>query len=745
MFGLLARFPGVVVLHDFFLSGIVNYIDQTGLAPHALVQALYDSHGYAALIAQQREGRLASIWGYPCNRQVLNDASGVIVHSRFAQQLAQSWYGPEAGKDWFVMPFPRALGRMDRAGARKRLGLDDDVYLTCTFGLLGSTKLNDQLLEAWLHTPMADDPRCRLVFVGENDPGPYGESLKRAIAQSGRGDRIQITGFASRELYLDYLSAADSAVQLRGKSRGETSAAIMDCLAYGVPTVINANGSAGELPDTALLKIDDEFTQPMLRAALTLLYQEPGRARDYSGQARNYLATQHHSYHVGRKYRDAIEHFCTASRAANRRRLVRRLGRIEARALPGVADWASVARSIAMNQAAPFGQRQLLVDVSELVQRDAKSGIQRVVRNVLEALLNEPPEGYRIEPVYESGGQYWYARRFACDMLGLSDIPLQDSLLETAPGDRYLGLDLLPHIVPRNQELYADLRNHGVEVYFVVYDLLPVLRPDVFVPEADIVFRRWLQVVTSVADGVICISRAVADELCTWLEQHPAKRRTPLKIDYFHLGADIRVAAEAARAGESHAVLAAMALAPSILMVGTVEPRKGHAQALDAFELLWQQGCPAILVIAGKTGWMVESLVKRLRAHPQNGKRLFWVEDASDALLVKLYGAAAALLAASEGEGFGLPLIEAAQHGVPIIARDLPVFIEVAGDHAFYFSGDAPKLAARLDEWLALHAEQKVPLSASMSWLTWRESAQQLVAVLARDLWYRHNQGKELQ
>jgi glycosyltransferase involved in cell wall biosynthesis len=738
MFGLLARFPGVVVLHDFFLSGIVNHIDHNGMAPNALVQALYDSHGYAALIAQQREGRLASIWGYPCNHQVLNDAAGVIVHSRYAQQLAQSWYGPDAGKDWVVMPFPRASGLPDRQGARKRLGIGDDAFLTCTFGLLGPTKLNDKLLEAWLQTPMAQDPRCQLVFVGQNEPSGYGQALAQAIAQSGCADRIKITGFASRELYLDYLSATDSAVQLRGKSRGETSAAIMDCLAYGVPTVINANGSAAELPDTALLKIEDDFTQPMLSDALTMLYKEPGKARDYSGQARNYLATQHHPYRVGRKYRDAIEHFCTTSPAANRRRLLRRVAQLEARTAPGAADWADVARSIALNQAAPFGQRQLLVDVSELVQRDSKSGIQRVVRNVLEALLNEPPPGYRVEPVYESGGQYWYARRFTCDILGLTDMPLQDSLLETFRGDRYLGLDLLPHIVPQSAAVYTEFRNRGVEVYFVVYDLLPVLRPDVFVPEADVFFGRWLEVVTKVADGVVCISRAVADELVAWLEQHPAQRPGPLKVGFFHLGADIPVAPTNDAASEqAHPVLAAMRATPSLLMVGTLEPRKGHAQSLAAFERLWAEGVALNLVIVGKQGWMVEALVERLRMHPENGRRLFWVEGADDALLLRIYSAASALLAASEGEGFGLPLIEAAQHALPIIARDLAVFKEVAGEHAFYFTGTSPDaLAARLAEWLTLHTAGDTLSSTRMPWLKWHESAKQLTHVIASDSWH---------
>lgn len=736
MFGLLSRYPGVVVLHDFYLSGIINHLDHTGFAPDALNKSLYDSHGYPALIAQQRDGRLASIWGYPCNRQVLDDASGVIVHSAYARQLAKEWYGPDVADDWVIMPFPRALAQPNRQAARKRLGLDEDMYVVCTFGMVGSTKLNDRLLAAWLDTPMARDPLCRLVFVGANDPGTYGEQLTRMIDASSACDRITVTGYAPRALYLDYLAAADSAVQLRGKSRGETSAAIMDCLAFGVPTIVNANGSAAEVPDSAVLKLADDFNLEMLSAALVQLRNEPGTARTYSGQGRNFLATQHHPHAIGRKYRDVIEQFSTASEAANRRRLMRSVGRMEAPVGPSHQDWAAVAQSLVCNRSRAFGPKQLLVDVSELVQRDSKSGIQRVVKNVLHSLLKECPEGFRVEPVYEKEGQYWYARNFTCAMLDIVEPALQDTLVEVRAGDRYLGLDLLPHGVPRTRHIFVDFKNRGVEVYFVVYDLLPVLRPDVFVAEADFFFKKWLDAVSSVADGIVCISRAVADELAQWLAQFPPERVTPLRIDYFHLGADIPTRASAEPA-PAHAVLGAMQRAPSILMVGTIEPRKGHAQALAAFEMLWKKGSAAQLVIVGKSGWMVDAVTSALRKHPEQGKRLFWLDSASDALLLQIYQNASALLAASVGEGFGLPLIEAAQYGVPIIARDLPVFMEVAQEHASYFSGTAPgDLANALEQWLVLQASDKAPSSAAMPWLTWSGSARQLVGVLNKAEWY---------
>ena len=84
-----------------------------------------------------------------------------------------------------------------------------------------------------------------------------------------------------------------------------------------------------------------------------------------------------------------------------------------------------------------------------------------------------------------------------------------------------------------------------------------------------------------------------------------------------------------------------------------------------------------------------------------------------------------------------MPLIEAAQHEVPIIARDLPVFREVAEDHAFYFKGDDPSdLAEAIKEWLALFKEGRHPKSEGIRWLTWEESAKDLLDIILKNRWY---------
>ena len=76
-------------------------------------------------------------------------------------------------------------------------------------------------------------------------------------------------------------------------------------------------------------------------------------------------------------------------------------------------------------------------------------------------------------------------------------------------------------------------------------------------------------------------------------------------------------------------------------------------------------------------------------------------------------------------------MIEAASHGLPLLASDLPVFREVAGQHAFYFEGfTAREIKAGVLAWLALYRTNSHPVSTGMPYVTWQESAQQLLKVV---------------
>ena len=738
MFDLLEQVPGCVVLHDFFLGHVTEYIGAMSGNGNIWPATLYSEHGYSPL-HDRFKGEVSKIaWKYPCNRRVLSASRGVIVHAAHSIQLATHWYGNNAADDWKIIPLLRIPVLNNEQGtARRMLNLADDEFVVCSFGMLGPNKLNHRLLESWLASALSRDEKCTIVFVGENVSGDYGAKLLQTIANSGLQARIRITGWVDSVNFKYYLSAANIAVQLRTLSRGETSAAVLDCMNYGLATIVNINGSMADLSDEGVWKLPDEFENSQLINALETLWREPVRRDKLGMRAREIIRIQHAPRTCADQYAEAIEVMYRKS-ATDLFGLIPAIAKIEP-APVNANEWTDLVSDIALSISPKLPVCQLLVDISELVQRDSKTGIQRVVRNILRELLNNPPSGYRVEPIYAtSNNGYSYARIFTLRFLDFPDCFLTDEPIDFHNGDIFLGLDLQHHVVLNNKEFYQKMRSHGVQVNFVVYDLLPILQPHCFGSDANVLHHKWLQVLAD-CDGVICISRAVASEMLQWLSVNSLSRHRPLNVGWFHLGADIDFSVSTNdMPNNAGAVLKAIAACRSFLMVGTIEPRKGQAQTLAAFEELWANGIDVILVIVGKPGWMVEELIETMRNHPERHRRLFWLDGISDEYLEKIYAASTCLIAASEGEGFGLPLIEAAQHRLPIIARDIPVFREVAGESAFYFSGTTPHaLTEAVFKWLDLRETNQTPSSDAMGWLTWRQSTQKLLDIILGGQWHQ--------
>jgi glycosyltransferase involved in cell wall biosynthesis len=443
MFDLLARHPGTVVLHDFYLSGAAHYLSSLERGGHGYAVMLYRSHGYAALAHEHAEGREASYYTYPCNKTVLDDAAGVIVHSHHSRQLAEQWYGAGATADWRHIPLLRALpATADRAAARAALGVADDEFLVCSFGLISVTKCNEKILEAWIAAGLAADKKCRLVFVGENHVGPFGDAL--AARMAGRAN-VKITGFVSQELFRTYLAAADCAVQLRTRSRGETSLTILDGLASGLPTIINAHGAAAEIPDEVVVKLPDAFTERELGEAIVRLRTTPALGRQLAEQGLAYMRRTHHPAAVGAAFHEAIEAHARTSARAQYRHVVTALGEIDvAAAAPSEQDWVQVAASLAANTP-PRGLPQLLVDVGDTHgDANADTGdLDPAARARLLALLTAPPPGYRVEPVRYTANGYRYARARALALIGRAELVavLPDAPAEIGPSDRLLQLN----------------------------------------------------------------------------------------------------------------------------------------------------------------------------------------------------------------------------------------------------------------------------------------------------------------
>jgi glycosyltransferase involved in cell wall biosynthesis len=726
---LLPRHPGVVVLHDAFISNIPLNIFLRDNNSYELARALFESHGWPAVQMLDNAGVWQVASAFPCLSPIFRNALGVLQHSLHAQEVAAHYVGPGARGLMRLVPFSRDHWPPEgRVAARKALGLDDSAPVICSFGIAAATKRPIDVLDAW-HVAFGADDTAMLAFVGHAAPDVR-QAVRDRAAALGVASRVRQTGRVDQATYRRWLDAADMAIQLRTASRGETSAAIADCMAVGLPVVANAHGATAELPADTLVLLADDASVQELGSALAKTWADQARREGLRQAASEYVRNKLSPKAVAQAYRDGIEHFYGFGSPAQLRAATPRVA---------AADVADAARALSVSFKPPAPAR-LLLDASHMSQNDLGTGIQRVIREIGRRVLIDPKPGRIADMVRLDGTVLRHARAFGADLLRLPRYGLPEPPLLAGPGDTIVLMDNHGGINATEIAELSRQRRQGARIVVVIYDILPLQRPDWFPPDALPLLQRWLHESLKVADAALCISQTVAEELAAWLntDTGSALRKRPLDIGWFHLGADFPATAHP-QAPEDPMVtraLRAAAARPTLLMVGTIEPRKGHAQALAAFEQLWATGDDIGLTIVGKAGWSTETLQARISEHPEQGSRLHWLRFPGDASLAKLYAAHAGLLVASEGEGFGLPIVEAARIGLPVLARGIPVFREVAGDHVSWFNGTTPAvLADALRQWRVAATQGTLPSPHNIPILNWDESAQAFLKALDAGHW----------
>jgi alpha-1,3-rhamnosyl/mannosyltransferase len=123
-----------------------------------------------------------------------------------------------------------------------------------------------------------------------------------------------------------------------------------------------------------------------------------------------------------------------------------------------------------------------------------------------------------------------------------------------------------------------------------------------------------------------------------------------------------------------------------LLYTGTVEPRKNVESLLDAWGILRNSLQDHVLVLAGRWGWGMRSLRRRLEEEP----RVLWTGSLDAGLLKSAVSGARLLVYPSLYEGFGLPPLEAASAGVPSVLGPADALREVYGGIAAAFCGASP-------------------------------------------------------
>ena len=249
------------------------------------------------------------------------------------------------------------------------------------------------------------------------------------------------------------------------------------------------------------------------------------------------------------------------------------------------------------------------------------------------------------------------------------------------------------------------LRRRGARPIVVIHDLIPVTHPEYCRPGERERHVTRMKCAINISAGIVANSQHTLNVL----EDFGRRHRLPLPPSLVALLAG----------GIPDQALAARPIsAPYFVILGTIEPRKNHWMLLQIWRRLVEtmgKAAPKLVVI-GQRGWECENVVDLLERTTQLKQSVIELPYCSDEQLGTYLHHAQALLFPSFAEGYGMPITEALSIGVPVIASDLAVFREIAGD--------VPEYIEPLDgkKWQQVIADytsaQSVPRAAQLQRIT---------------------------
>ena len=403
----------------------------------------------------------------------------------------------------------------------------------------------------------------------------------------------------------------------------------------------------------------------------------------------------------------------------------------------------------------------LLFDLTDLVghfrHQRLPTGIQRVQIEVLAALLDRRRDGEIAACCFVSGRDGWMEVPLALlrDLTRLSTAGGDETAHEWRAARARLLVHLAladPYILPWRAVLvnlgsslwvhdyFRFIRNAKAErqISYVplIHDMIPVRTPDYCVPGIVTDFAVWLAGLFQHADGFLANSQSTKRDLQNVARQ--LGHQVPDdRIEVLRLDADFGCADTALPATTlDRWNLAGAAFA---LFVATIEPRKNHGLAFDAWvELLRRHGPDAVprLVCVGRDGWMNDDVFDRLDTDPVLAAHVTLIPQASDAELALLYRECRFTIFPSLYEGWGLPVTESLCHGrVPVIADNSALPEAGAGFALPFASGSLPDLV-RAVELVAFDASwraaREAEIAAKFTPRSWSEIADQIETAAAR-------------
>lgn len=330
MYRLMLRHPGLVTLHDFCLAGFhLHYGQSRGLGATFIRDELVRDHPESRAAIEALFNTWNGLWEdlvrhcaenrWFLNRRILETSQLMVVHSPWCERQVRAMT-PELADRVAVIPHgihPRRTTPAQRAAVRDRFGLPQDALVVASFGFVHPDKMSPQALDAFA-TVARDDPKALFVFAGEEADGG---AVRRHAGSLGLNDRVRFLGRQPAEAFAALITVSDVGVNLRlPPTNGETSGALLNLLAAGVPTVVTDVATFSDYPEGVVRKVKWETAgAPGLLRAIRGLALDPAERQAVGRSAWAYVDEYHEWSRVAALYVDAIER-CHAEQSSLARR-----------------------------------------------------------------------------------------------------------------------------------------------------------------------------------------------------------------------------------------------------------------------------------------------------------------------------------------------------------------------------------------------------------------------------------------
>jgi glycosyltransferase involved in cell wall biosynthesis len=338
------------------------------------------------------------------------------------------------------------------------------------------------------------------------------------------------------------------------------------------------------------------------------------------------------------------------------------------------------------------GVRTVNIDISDLYRTRGRTGIQRVVREVVTRLLSGTDEHFAVRilafddrrKVFDIVDHGVAAEFLATD---LDELAVTGSLAlsDFTTSDVFYDLDSAWNSPLGRPELYRALHEVGVTIVSTVYDLAPLRHPD-FVHDTNL--RDWALHISAVytwSDIVLLPSRSAEREFLDFAGEFGVDRHIPTLVT--RVGSDF---AAGGRLSEREQKVADRFAGSRFMLVVGIETREGRSLALEAMTQIHRVDPDVHLVIAGGQGWESDATVRAVNEHPVSERRIHWLGETSNELLQRLYDECTLSWYLSDTGGFGLPVAEALLRGKVTIASRIGAVFEVGRGFADYLHFGTP-------------------------------------------------------